>query len=270
MKRSFLACIALLFFLLSGCGDSSQPAVDTTAVDTTPPVISSFSMPATAASLEVPITAFEGMDGSVPCAGYMITETSTPPLASDPGWAEKEQTSFTFSSAGTKTAYAWAKDKAGNVSLAATATVTITLPVPPVQLTTAVLKISTQGTLDAGTSLSGVGITLNLPAGVTVKTDAGGAVDPGVVTVSGGAVPSTLVAPLFTPATTGTNATLTFAVASNTAGGFNVGEFATVTCDIAPGSFPTAADFTLSGLTPGDLFLQAVTGLTASMLVDLR
>jgi hypothetical protein len=347
MKRLLLAYIALIICTLTGCSGNT--------VDTTPPVISTFTMPATAAGLEVAVTSFEGMDGSVPCAGYMITETDTPPLADDPRWLPTEQASFTFSSTGEKTAYAWAKDAAGNVSVAATAHVTITLAdtTPPtiisftmpatataltvavttftatdnvgvtgfmitevnstplvddagwtetaptsftfssagqktayawakdaagniwlvsqtnvtVQLTAAVLKISTAGT---DTSLSGVGITVSLPAGVTVKTDAGGAVDPSVVTVSGVAVPSTLIAPLYTPATATTNATLTFAVASNVAGGFNVGEFATVTCDITPGVFPRAAEFTLSGLNPGDLFLQPVTGLTPSMLVELR
>jgi hypothetical protein len=236
--------------------------VTITLANTTPPAIASFSMPPVATSLRVDVTRFMATD-DVGVTGFMIKEVNAPPLAGDAGWTETAPTSFTFSSAGAKTAFSWVKDAAGNVSPVAQANVTI-------QFTTAILKISTQGTLAAGSSLSGVGITVNLPAGVTVKTVAGGAVDAGVVTVSGIAVPSTLVAPLYTPATATANATLTFAVASNTAGGFTTGEFATVTCDINANSFPAATDFTLSGLTPGDLFLQPVTGLSSSLQVNLQ
>ena len=141
---------------------------------------------------------------------------------------------------------------------------------PRTPVTTAILKLSSQGTLAAGTSLSGVGITVVLPAGVTVKTAAGGAVDPSVVAVSGVAVPGALTPPVYTPATATAKATLHIVIASSAAGGFGVGEFATVTCDIAPGIFPVATDFSLTSFTPADLLLQPVAGLTAQFTADIH
>src|SRR5579883_2571846 len=60
-----------------------------------------------------------------------------------------------------------------------------TAPSPSSQPTSAVIKISTQGSLSSGTSISGVGITLNLPQGATVKTNQDGSVASGVVVPSG-------------------------------------------------------------------------------------
>jgi hypothetical protein len=44
------------------------------------------------------------------------------------GWTATAPTSYSFSTEGTKTLYAWAKDVAGNVSASVNAQVTITLP----------------------------------------------------------------------------------------------------------------------------------------------
>ena len=137
-------------------------------------------------------------------------------------------------------------------------------------VTTAVLKLSSQGNLTGGTSLSGIGITVALPPGVTVKTGSGGAVDASVVAISGGAVPGTLAPPIYTPATATAKATVHFVIASSAAGGFGVGEFATVTCDIASGNFPASSDFSLTSFTPGDLLLQPVTGLTATFTAAIH
>lgn len=136
-----------------------------------------------------------------------------------------------------------------------------------VQPTTAVLKLSSQG---ASPALAGIGITVKLPAGVSVKTTADGAVDSSVVTVSGVAVPGSVATPVYTPATATTPGTLRFVVASTAAGGFGVGEFATVTCAIAPGSFPMATDFGLADFTPADLLLQPVTGLTPTFTAAMQ
>jgi hypothetical protein len=145
------------------------------------------------------------------------------------------------------------------------------IPVTPATpVTTAILKLSSQGTLAGGTSLSGIGVTVVLPAGVTVKTGTGGVVDASVVTISGVAVPGTLAPPVYTPATASAKATLHFVIASSVAGGFGVGEFATVTCGIASGFFPVASDFSLTSFTPADLFLQPVTGLTATFTADIH
>jgi chitinase len=101
--------------------------------DITAPTVSTFTLPATAVSLLVPVSSLSASD-TVRVTGYLITESATAPAASASGWSATSLTTFTFSSAGTKTAYAWAKDAAGNVSNSRSATTTITLPsvtVPP-------------------------------------------------------------------------------------------------------------------------------------------
>ncbi|NTV51124.1 MAG: hypothetical protein HGA20_15955, partial [Geobacteraceae bacterium] len=95
--------------------------------------------------------------------GYLITESATPPAASAAGWSAVAPTSFTFSSEGTKTAYAWAKDAAGNVSTGRTASVTITLP----DLTAPIVSIPSpiSGAIVKGTITVTAGATDNI--GVT-------------------------------------------------------------------------------------------------------
>jgi hypothetical protein len=126
--------------------------------------------------------------------------------------------------------------------------------------TTATLKLSATGTLHQGTSLAGIGITLTLPAGVTIKTDSGGAVVNGYVNVTGEASPESVIA-VFIPASGTTPATLALIVASTAAAGFGTGEFATVTCDLN-GTSPKLSDFGLSNFKPYDLNGNLVIGLT--------
>lgn len=90
------------------------------------PVVTAFSIPTTASSLTVDVTTFTASD-SVSVAGYKLTETPTAPSAGDSGWTVTAPTSYTFSSEGSKTLYAWVKNAAGNVSASASDTVTITL-----------------------------------------------------------------------------------------------------------------------------------------------
>ena len=97
-----------------------------TTRDTTRPTVSAFTIPATATTLTVPITSFTATD-NVGVAGYMVTESSTAPSATASGWTATAPTSYTFTTAGSKTLYAWAKDAAGNVSASRSASVTITL-----------------------------------------------------------------------------------------------------------------------------------------------
>lgn len=99
-------------------------AVVITLPDTVAPVVTSFTIPSSSKSLTVPVTGFSATD-AVGVTGYLITESPTSPKATDAGWTGAPPTSFTFSSAGTKTAYAWAKDAAGNVSAGASKTVKI-------------------------------------------------------------------------------------------------------------------------------------------------
>ncbi|MGB9082489.1 MAG: Ig-like domain-containing protein [Desulfuromonadaceae bacterium] len=112
-------------------GNSSQSSsvtvlVDNVVSDTTLPIVNSFSFPSTSTTLTVPVSGFSASD-NVGVTGYLISESSNAPSAGSAGWSASAPTSFTFSSAGNKTAYSWAKDAAGNVSASRSASVTITL-----------------------------------------------------------------------------------------------------------------------------------------------
>jgi hypothetical protein len=107
----------------TGVSDS----VTITLPDTTKPTVNTFSIPSTAASLTVAITSFTASDNKA-VTGYLVTESSTAPLAGATGWSATAPASYTFASEGSKTLYAWAKDAAGNVSTGASDSVTITLP----------------------------------------------------------------------------------------------------------------------------------------------
>ena len=74
--------------------------------------VTAFSIPYTPNSLTVPVYTFTAKSG----IAYMITESATPPSATASGWSATPQSSYTFTSAGLKTLYAWAKDAKGNVS----------------------------------------------------------------------------------------------------------------------------------------------------------
>jgi hypothetical protein len=105
---------------------SQSASVVITLADTTPPTVTSFAIPASYTSLTVPINSFTATD-DVGVTGYIITESATTPTASASGWSATAQVSYTFTTAGSKTLYAWAKDAASHVSLSRSATVTITL-----------------------------------------------------------------------------------------------------------------------------------------------
>ena len=79
------------------------------------PTVATFSIPRDYSSLTIPINSFVAID-SVGIAAYRLTEDSTPPSADDPGWSPFSPSSYTFSSPGKKTLYAWTKNAAGAVS----------------------------------------------------------------------------------------------------------------------------------------------------------
>jgi hypothetical protein len=99
--------------------------------DTTPPTVTSFSMPASSNSLTVPISAFIATD-NIGVTGYLLTESSVTPLATAVGWTATAPASYTFATAGTKILYPWAIDAAGNVSVATSgASIVITVDTTP-------------------------------------------------------------------------------------------------------------------------------------------
>ncbi|KAB0668175.1 hypothetical protein F6V30_16680 [Oryzomonas sagensis] len=111
--------------VISGCGGGGSGGGNGGTSDTTAPAVTAFSMPSSAASLTVSVLSFTATD-NVGVVGYMITESATPPVASASGWSSTAPPSFTFTTAGSKTAYAWAKDASGNISNSLIASVTIT------------------------------------------------------------------------------------------------------------------------------------------------
>ena len=88
------------------------------------PTVASFSIPRDYSSLTIPINSFVAID-SVGIAAYRLTEDPTSPSADDPGWSPSPPSSYTFSSAGKKTLYAWTKNAAGAVSTAMSCSVTV-------------------------------------------------------------------------------------------------------------------------------------------------
>jgi len=96
--------------------------------DTTLPVIASFTIPTTSSSPTISIATLSGTD-NIGITGYLLTETATAPSSIATGWSSILPTTYTFSSIGTKSLYAWAKDAAGNVSIAVKADVVILSPV---------------------------------------------------------------------------------------------------------------------------------------------
>jgi hypothetical protein len=134
------------------------------------------------------------------------------------------------------------------------------------QPTKAVITLSMIGTLPAGTLIYGANATVNLPAGVTAKASPSSAnaqamvTDTGVVTASGQASGAeTVLASYATGTTPSTYKVGVYVAKSN---GFLLGEFATVNCDIADGSFPAPTDFTVTDFKAVDQNGAAITGLT--------
>jgi hypothetical protein len=91
--------------------------------DTTPPVVTAFTVPAAHDSLVVPVTTLTADED----ATFIVSENGATPTAGDGRWGVTPAM-FTVGGAGLRTLYAWAKDAAGNVSARAQTTVTVTLP----------------------------------------------------------------------------------------------------------------------------------------------
>jgi subtilisin family serine protease len=112
-------------------GHVSAAKSATVNVDLTPPVVTSFSLKTPVNTLTVPVLALTATD-STGVTGYLITESYLRPAATAVGWSDAAPLSYTFTTPGVKTLYAWAKDKAGNVSAARSAAVTIDMTAPVV------------------------------------------------------------------------------------------------------------------------------------------
>lgn len=226
--------------MLSGCGGGGGGS---TLPDTTAPTVNIFTLPSTATSLTVTISSFTASD-NVGVTGYLVTESAAAPSASDPGWTSSAPTTFTFSAAGNKTAYAWAKDAAGNVSAAKSSSVVITLPVPNPNITA---SISTQitgsnavGTISISGATSpiiyGFELTVNFPAGATFVSP------PTAIGVNSGAFPEASIP--------GQESVF---IVSGGSSGFGSGNVLSVNFTNVPGT-ALATDFTVTGFIAKDGF----------------
>ncbi|WP_236019029.1 Ig-like domain-containing protein [Geomonas propionica] len=85
--------------------------------DTTKPVVSAgFAATTPSLSKTITVSGFAATDNTG-VTGYIITTSSTAPLAGAAGWTGTAPTSYTVATDGSYTLYPWAKDAAGNVSL---------------------------------------------------------------------------------------------------------------------------------------------------------
>jgi hypothetical protein len=130
------------------------------------------------------------------------------------------------------------------------------------QPTSAVVKLSSSGT---GTLITGINMTIELPASVSVKSTTTPTTDPGVVIPSGVAASGSFIDGVYTAATSSVSpATLTITLMNGT--GFGDGEFCTVYGTLKAGySPPTAADFKLQSFTAYDLHGGAITSPTTTV-----
>lgn len=117
-------------------GNISAGASAAVLVDTTPPTVSAFTVPGVSNSLTVPISRFSGND-DISLSGYFVSEDPAPPSPTAEGWSGSPPGNYLFTTAGSKTLYAWTRDAAGNISTALPATVLVDLSPPVVTLFTA-------------------------------------------------------------------------------------------------------------------------------------
>ena len=104
--------------------DSAKIVINIKGKDTTPPVITIFSIPPEHKSLTIPINSFTATD-DVAVAGYLLTETSKLPRPEDSGWSTAPPLFFTLSNAEISVLHAWVKDSSGNISTSILAPVKI-------------------------------------------------------------------------------------------------------------------------------------------------
>jgi alpha-tubulin suppressor-like RCC1 family protein len=123
----------ILYAWVKDAGDNISTTISApTKLDLDVPTISAFTIAPYINGLVVPVTSFTATDNYGGVTGYMVTESSVPPLADDKGWIPPVQSipsgvysaptfSKTYTDIGSKALYAWVKDAAGNVSAPATA-----------------------------------------------------------------------------------------------------------------------------------------------------
>jgi hypothetical protein len=236
----------------------------TTGADTTLPVVSGFTIPSTASSLNVTITTFTATD-NVGVTGFLVNESAAKPLATAAGWSTSRPSSYTFTSAGAKTLYAWAKDAAGNVSnsLSRTVTVTVTTTDTTAPVVTAFTIPSTASslavTITTFTATDNVGVTGYLVNETATKP---------LATAAGW---STTVPSGYTFATTG--AKTLYAWAKDGAGNVSSSRSAVVTITLGNATSAAITDFQIpfssTSLTVPILSFTANSSVTGYLITEM-
>ncbi len=111
--------------------------------DSVAPVITTFALPETSSELTITPTLLTSTGDAT---SYILTESATTPNLYDSGWSLTP--SYSFTSNGEKTLYAWARDEAGNISTSVNASIFI--DVSP-DLTTGLIAVYDMQ--DSGTTL---------------------------------------------------------------------------------------------------------------------
>lgn len=241
---------------------SRSASVTITLPDTTVPVVSAFTLPATATSLNVPVTAFTATD-NVGVTGYLVTQSATAPAAASTAWTASAPSNVTAAAAGTATFYAWAKDAAGNVSLAKSASVVITLP-------------DTAAPVVSAFTLPATATSLTIPVTAFVATD-NLAVAGYLITQSAAAPAASaagwLTAPPASVTVAAAGSATFYAWAKDAAGNVSLAKSATVTVTVAgdttkpvltisalaDGAYTNKSTLNVSGVATDDVAVKSVT-----------
>jgi hypothetical protein len=93
---------------------SESKCLTVECIDNQPPIITSFNAPTNTGTYTFNIE-LSGTD-NINITGWIITESPTKPANNDPKWLINKPDSYTLTTNGEHTLYAWAKDGAGNVS----------------------------------------------------------------------------------------------------------------------------------------------------------
>jgi len=230
---------------------SRSAVVTVTLPDTTVPVVSAFTLPATATSLTVPVISLTASD-NVGVSGYLINKSATAPAASATGWTATAPTSVT-AVAGSNTFYAWAKDAAGNVSLSRSAVVTVTLP-PAADTTLPVVSAF---------SLPATSASLTVPVLAFTATDNVG-VNAYLITKSPAVPTSGWLAAPSTSVTAVEGSNTFYAWARDAAGNISLSRSASVTVTLPPAADTTKPTLTISALANGSLTNKATLNISGS------
>lgn len=108
------------------------PIAASITVDTVAPTVTAFTIPPSSTSLTFPVTAFTGTDDRL-VGGYCLTDYNS---SYNCNWTSVAPTSFTASSAGNITVYAWLRDAAGNIA-SSSSPIVITVTELPLSVTMA-------------------------------------------------------------------------------------------------------------------------------------